>query len=527
MTTTLTLKKTLHRPQWEMCNPLPAASAAGSHARALRIPAYRIDHAYFCVNTTSSVYSWDPVSDTEYLLPASGIAGTFGAGSCSKIVPLGPSGTASAGSTTTLTTTLTIPRDLRGYRIRITGGPGAGDERVIASNTLGANSVITATAAFSATITSASTYILLTPRLWVFNPAATPGLGYWDYALSAWTSGRSVAGVTFTGTDGILQATSSGIGNIVDAADIPGSPITFSACTTTVYTLTDGRAWTTNQWVGAVVQVIAGTGVGQVRHITANTALTFTVGTNWATPLDTTSVWVITKAFASSGSNSAVFSACTTTVLTLTGVNWTVNQWINYQLRAIAGTGAGQVRTITANTATTLTVATMTAFDATTIWVIEGNDDYLYLVGNAAVAMFRYSISGNAWVTATAGAARAAVTGAGVSLHWICGVNDSGWNTDLPHPALVPLLTSELVETYIPPWISNTGTWPLGSQASCSAAASSSSCTGRPSAPERPRSSAPTCCAASPSWRIASTRCRPRCPASATSTNPKPPNARP
>lgn len=441
MTTNLNTKKILHRPQAELVNPIPAACAAGSFVKGSKIPAYNFNHHYFCVNTTSGIYAWDPATDTEMLLPTSGLAGTFGAGSCGKVHPMGPTGTASAGSTTTLTSTTTLPNDLRGYRIRITAGPAAGDQRIIASNTMGANSVITVSSAFSAAITSASVYVLITPRFWIFNPAATPGLGYFDFATSAWTIGKAVAGTTFTGTDGLLIGTPSIGGNTIDAADIGVWPnaatgpvgtatAAFASCATNLLTLTSGRNWTVNQWAGAIAYVSAGTGQGQCRTVVSNTALSFTVNSNWTTPLDATSVWELTKGFASSGSLST-FSACTTTLLTVTLTAWTVNQWANMQIRAVSGTGAGQIRTITANTATTITFAALTTtFDSTTVWIIEGNDDSLYLLGNAAVGMFKYSISANTWATATATAARAGAPGAGMSAAWITGVNDPGWSTE-------------------------------------------------------------------------------------------------
>lgn len=442
MSTTLNLKKILHRPQWELINPIPAANAAGSFIRSLYQPTYNINHHFFAVNTTSAVYHWTPVADSEALLPASGIAGTFGAGSCGKVHPMGPTGTASAGTTTTLTTTLTMLTDCRGYRIRITAGPGAGDERIIASNTIGANSIITVSSAFSSSITSSSVYQLITPRLWVFNPAATPGLGYWDHALGAWTAGKSVAGVTFTGTDGLLNATPSIIGNTTDAADIGvwlnnspgvyGNPTAvFGSATTSLFTLASGRNWTTNAWAGSIVTIVAGTGVGQTRIISANTALTFTVSATWSVTPDATSVWQITKGFASSGGLST-FASTTTSILTVTGTAWATNQWANTQIRFIAGTGAGQIRTISANTGTTLTVSAVwsTSPDSTTIWIIEGNDDTLYLMGNAAVALFKYSISANTWATATATAARAGAPGAGLSSNWITGISDPVWNNE-------------------------------------------------------------------------------------------------
>ncbi len=53
---------------------------------------------------------------------------------------------------------------------------------------------------------------------------------------------------------------------------------------------------------------------------------------------------------------------------------------------------------------------------------VAGNDDYIYLVGNNATAVYRYSITGNSWSTMTAATG---ASGAGCSLRWM-----PGWNTD-------------------------------------------------------------------------------------------------
>ena len=132
------------------------------------------------------------------------------------------------------------------------------------------------------------------------------------------------------------------------------------------------------------------------------------------------------KSFASGTATSA-----TTTTLTQTGKTWTASQWINAQVRITAGTGAGQIRTITANTADTLTVATWTTTpDATSQYAIEGNDDFLYLLGNNAVTLYRYSISANTWSTLTPGAARAAAPGAGMGAHWVHSAEGTDWNNE-------------------------------------------------------------------------------------------------
>ncbi len=56
------------------------------------------------------------------------------------------------------------------------------------------------------------------------------------------------------------------------------------------------KAWTTNQWVGAYVLIIAGSGTEETipwRKITANTATALTVSPNWIITQDTTSEYVI------------------------------------------------------------------------------------------------------------------------------------------------------------------------------------------------------------------------------------------
>lgn len=59
-------------------------------------------------------------------------------------------------------------------------------------------------------------------------------------------------------------------------------------------TLTDtGATWTVNQFAGNVVQITAGTGVGQSRVVASNTATVLTTATAWATAPDGTSVYDI------------------------------------------------------------------------------------------------------------------------------------------------------------------------------------------------------------------------------------------
>ena len=116
------------------------------------------------------------------------------------------------------------------------------------------------------------------------------------------------------------------------------------------------------------------------------------------------------------------------TTLTQGAANWATNQWANSQVRIVSGTGAGQIRTITSNTATVLTVPTWTTNpDATSVFQIQGNDDYLYYMGSGAVTLYRYSITSNSWSTLSPTAARAAAPTTGMSGHWVWDSSDAGW----------------------------------------------------------------------------------------------------
>jgi len=120
-------------------------------------------------------------------------------------------------------------------------------------------------------------------------------------------------------------------------------------------------------------------------------------------------------------------AASNTTTLVDTTKNWTASQWVNYQVRITAGTGKGQVRVITANDATTLTIGSGTDLDATSVYAIEGDENAIYYLGNNAVTMYKYSISGNSWSTVSVTAARASAPIAGMTADWVGVTGDTGW----------------------------------------------------------------------------------------------------
>lgn len=95
-------------------------------------------------------------------------------------------------------------------------------------------------------------------------------------------------------------------------------------------------------------------------------------------------------------------SGATANTITTATTPWVANTWANRgQVRVLTGAGAGQVRRIASNTNNTLTLTAnwTTNPDATSTFLIEGDDDSLYLFGNAQTPAYRYSISGNTWTT--------------------------------------------------------------------------------------------------------------------------------
>jgi hypothetical protein len=353
MPTTNGNRKILDLKRWEFCCRAPAVTAAGATTIGSRH--FRQQQLYLTSATVAHLYN--PQEDGFVQLPSPGLAGTFGAGAAgvagaysTGTVSAAFTLTATAGTTQSITTGVTLARDLRGYSVQIVGGPNAGQTKTIASNTIGANAVITFTAASASAFSASTVYRLCTPVWYVVGAGtlATGSFKKYDFATNTW---------------GTLSNT--------------GLPATLG---------TDGKLVSTPSWIDS-----------------ANS--NFATGT-------------ATGGGASTISNSAKA--------------WTTNQWANSQIRITAGTGAGQIRIIASNTGTDITVSTAwtTAPDATSQYEIQGNDDYIYYMGNAAVTMYRYSITSNTWTTLSPSVARTGAPGAAISAHWVHGSTDATWTAE-------------------------------------------------------------------------------------------------
>lgn len=352
MPTTNYNKKGLMLKRWEPVQDAFAATAAGTCVAIANQTKQKA--LYLGSNTTAWLYT--PDEDGFVPLASPALAGTFGAGAAicaghwSTGAAINVQGlTATAGTTSTITTNQTIAVDLRGYPIHILAGANAGATLTIRSNTIGTNSVITVDTQGSAF--SASTVFRLGTPVWYVVGAGTRAAGSfkkYDWATNTWTNLADVGLPSTISTDSCLIATPSYQGSAY---------VAFATGTATA---------------------------GGASTITRSTA------------------------------------------------NWAVNQWANYQIRITGGTGAGQIRTISSNTATQITVGTAwtTQPDATSVYSIEGNDDFIYYIGSGVVGIGRYSISSNTHTTLTPTAARAAAPSTGMSGNWVWGVTDSDWTTE-------------------------------------------------------------------------------------------------
>jgi hypothetical protein len=347
-------RKILDLKRWEMVTAAPQATAAAHFIVSSRH--YRQQQMLISSNTGAQMYN--PSEDGWVNLPSPALAGTFGAGACgvsgsfSTGTTVGASFlTATAGTTTTITTNQTLARDLRGYSVYFVGGTNAGKLKKIASNTIGANAVITFEGAAEATaFDNTSQYRLMTSVFFVLGAGtlASGSFRKYDFATNSWTT---LVNTGFSATWG-----------------------------------TDGRLISTPSWLDL--------------------------------------------GFKSFATGTATAGASTT--LTNSAKSWTTNQWANYQIRITAGTGAGQIRTVASNTGTVITVSSAwtTTPDATSQYSLEGNDDFIYAIGNNAVTMYRYSISGNSWSTLSPGVARGGAPGAAAFGSWIHSVSASDWNDE-------------------------------------------------------------------------------------------------
>lgn len=412
----------LHRKEWQMMTPAPVAAAAGMYVVT---PGSSNPDLSLYVTSSTVQYLYSHEQDGFTQIPSGALAGTFGAGACGTFTPWSITYTANGGSTTTVTVaaaTHNINNYALGKTIEFLNGTNFGLRRYITNvrNNAGAGTItITFDSAVSASVVNTDTFRIGSGRFFCKN-AGTTAAGSWktfDVGTCAWQANLTTTGLPATfGTDGRTVSTAK-LAQILQNG-------TATAGTST--TLTDSnKSWTVNAYKGMYLFIIDGTGQGQFVKIASNTATVLTFDTTISAG-DATSVYQITAG--KPGYATGVATSATATTIVNSGKSWTADQWINYQVRIVSGLGAGQIRKITDNDGTSLTVSGWTTQpDSTSVYIIESNEDNIYLAGNNAVTMYIYSISGDTWSTLAPTTARGAAPSTGMCLDWVAETGNASW----------------------------------------------------------------------------------------------------
>lgn len=307
MATTHSLKPIIHRPSWEQCGIISSSAISPSQLEIMTgfYSPYFDDDFYFYfpavgynISTgfrfSARLNSWEKISGRNITGAVSGTP--FRCSTMQAYEYAAPAGTillsASAGTTNSITTGLTIHESIAGRTVRIIEGPNAGQEFKIKAYTKGANSVFTFDTTAAAAFTSATKFHLLTGSIWYL----TSNTAFFVYDLAT----RTYTARSTTNLPSLNTSFESALLPLHRAHDNFGTGNVVAAAATTA---TIPTAFSSYNFTNFEIYIASGTGVGQIRRITAQAANVLTVASAWTTTPDTTSVFKIRG-----DSNSMIFA---------------------------------------------------------------------------------------------------------------------------------------------------------------------------------------------------------------------------
>lgn len=392
------LKKQVDQPVWEWCRLAPGVSNGASSATAANNSIYHVNHGRYIyymqgITTTAGATSvgtgfwrYDTVSDTYQQLAFPPIApATYS--TMQFIGGQGYYGRVISATSNTITCAAITGQILNTYDIRIIGGTGVGQHRVI---TAVSDPVI----ADNGTLTTLPT----TPELSVIDANKNWTVNQWvgyQVRFVAATGNSVVRKIIYNSSTTLYFADASKYAEELNAyapiVTIAGSALTIGASGTQYQiessTLTVDTAWTvqpdeTSRFIiqsGGIWLLSSGTtytmqyydvaaDTWYVRNSATTAGPVFAAGTD-GTIMNTGEIALIF--------DRGTATSATATTLTDSTKSWTVNALSSgsYSVRIFSGTGQGQVRPILSNTATQLTVATWTVNpDATSLYIIDTLD---------------------------------------------------------------------------------------------------------------------------------------------------------
>lgn len=271
------------------------------------------------------------------------------------------------------------------FAVQITAGTGIGQTRMIVSNS---TTALTLVQPWTTAPDATSTYSIYEATMPVLQSGAavgTQGLFTLADTTKVWTTSAWINSAVriVSANEGVqFRLITANTANVLTYAT-PWTPIlgitenldtgiaTGEQSVTTFVDTT--KTWTDNIWTSYVLHITSGTGIDQANVIASNTLDTLTFVYPWLIQPDATSTYAI-RALPVDASVSGTASgppSADTLFHDLTK-NWTTNIWANYLIKITSGTGAGQIRHIGSNIATTLTL--------TAAWTILPSIDSTYAI---------------------------------------------------------------------------------------------------------------------------------------------------
>jgi hypothetical protein len=260
--------------------------------------------------------------------------------------------------------------------------PTAGTMYQIESNTF------TVDDAWDVTPDATSVFKIFSGGIWLVSSAAAAPfytVQYYDILSNQWYLRNATGGLVLTAV-----STEVAIERTGESASMWIKSVATGTHSTT--TLQDtNQEWGTNQWAGYYIRIFSGGGKNQLAKIASNNIDTLTFTAPLSVAPTNTSQYIITGFDAGMATSAGTTAGVST--LTDSTKSWSTNRWNNMEVEIVAGTGNGQSRHVRATSATQLTVFPQWSVipDNTSIYVIHGDNDSVYMSFAGRPELFTYS----------------------------------------------------------------------------------------------------------------------------------------
>lgn len=380
------IKKQVDLPAWETLRFAPAVSSAISEACSADNGQFHVQHGryiYYLIAATG-FWRYDTWADSYMQLSSPAIAPATWA-SMRFAGSLGVEGNVLEATANTLTIPAYFGNVLNSFDIRIIGGTGIGQRRIITN----VNDPISFDTGVITAFANALGGITITDstKAWRFNQWAGyqvrinfgPGVGQVRRILSNTATVLNIGDITLSAQNNycnpnIFAPTISSTAGTQSFYSIESSVVTVDSNwsvqpdTSSIYRIESGSIFLYSSAAATpfytVQQYDIATDTWYVR--TANTLNIAVVGTDGTVERTTENASIWERGKATGGS---------TTTLIDNNKNWSIDEFKNHYVRIFSGTGAGQLRKILSNTTNTLTWTTVgTAPDTTSYYLIDGFD---------------------------------------------------------------------------------------------------------------------------------------------------------